>query len=126
MLVKLSRWLLVVALSLSIGAHWVVLQSVAWVGMAVSYSQDSSLKEALVKTFDGMHPCKLCKFVAEGKKSEKKHEVQKVETKLDLCCPGKPMFIISPPVASFQSRACVLLAARIDPPPTPPPRSLLG
>ncbi len=37
-----------------------------WVGMAISYSQDSSsFSEALAKTFDGKHPCKLCKFVAE-------------------------------------------------------------
>ncbi|HEY2951339.1 MAG TPA: hypothetical protein VGK40_02085 [Verrucomicrobiae bacterium] len=57
------------ALVLAIGGHWAVLQTAAWVGMVISYSQDSPLKEAVVKTFDGRHPCKLCKAVQAGKTS---------------------------------------------------------
>jgi len=62
------------ALASSIGLHWTVLQVVAWAGMIVSYSQEAPLGEAVVKTFDGEHPCNLCKQIAKGKQSEKKSE----------------------------------------------------
>ena len=68
---RLTRLLVVLTLTLSLGAHWVLLQSVAWMGMVVHYSQNATVTEALSKTFDGQHPCKLCKFVKEGKQSEK-------------------------------------------------------
>ena len=44
------------ALILAVGAHWAVLQSVAWTGMVISYSQNAPLTEALQKTFDGDYP----------------------------------------------------------------------
>ncbi|MBI3416429.1 MAG: hypothetical protein HY043_14130 [Verrucomicrobia bacterium] len=121
------RQLLVVgALVMSIGAHWAALQSVAWVGMVISYSQNSTLTEAVQKTFDGQHPCKLCKFVSEGKKSEHKQTVVKTETKLDFffasCGP-----ILFPPIAPAPNFASPrLVSARNASPPTPPPKHLLG
>jgi hypothetical protein len=64
---KAAKFLLVCLLMVSIGAQWAVLQGVAWVGMAVTYSlQDGSLAEGLSKTFDGEHPCPLCKAVKKG------------------------------------------------------------
>ena len=74
MLPRLPKLAVVMALSCSIGLHWAFFQSLAWVGMVVSYSQNSPLKEALVKTFDGKHPCALCKEIAKGQRSEKKSE----------------------------------------------------
>jgi hypothetical protein len=56
----------------SIGAQWPLLQSFAWLNMFVSFSSEGGIKEALDKTFDGKHPCKICKLVREGKESEKK------------------------------------------------------
>jgi hypothetical protein len=64
---KAARFLLVCSLMVSIGAQWALLQGVAWVGMAVTYSvQDGSVAEGLSKTFDGEHPCPLCKMVKKG------------------------------------------------------------
>ena len=60
---RLSKWLVVVLFVLATGGHWALLQSVAWVTMAARYSQDSVLAEVLEKTFDGHHPCELCKLV---------------------------------------------------------------
>lgn len=66
-----ARCFIVACLMVSIGAQWAVLQGVAWVGMAVSYSvQDGSITEGLSKTFDGAHPCPLCKAVKKGVKDE--------------------------------------------------------
>jgi hypothetical protein len=123
-LVRLSKWLVVLALSLSIGAHWVVLQSAAWVGMAVSYSQESSLKEALVKTFDGKHPCALCKSIAQGRQSERTADFQLQLKKLEFLRDSTVLAVYPP--ADFrllpeQSFPASLLS---ETPPVPPPRSL--
>src|SRR3954467_3820383 len=83
---KLPKLLLVSLLCLSLGLHWLLLQSVAWIGMVVSYSQTDSIGIALVKTFDGQHPCKLCKVVQAGKSSERKQDAQKPIQKLDPFC----------------------------------------
>src|SRR3989454_9501446 len=122
MLLRLSNLLVIAALVFSLGLHWMVLQSVAWIGMIVTYSQNAPLKEALVKTFDGQHPCKLCKAVQEGKKSEKKQPPEKPMNKLDLFCPS-PSAALKAPAApplftSFTGATSALGAA----PPTPPPR----
>ena len=123
MLVKLSKWLLVLALCASIGAHWSFLQSLAWVGMAISYSQDTgSFTEALAKTFDGKHPCKLCKLVAEGKKSEKKQEAQIKLSKLDLLSVVSFNFVFTPPVLGHCIATASLTFDYRAAPPTPPPR----
>jgi hypothetical protein len=126
MLSWLGKRFVVLALVLVTGGHWALLQSVAWVGMAVSYSQDCTLRQALVKTFDGQHPCKLCKAVREGKSAEKDKNGPRPLTKFDLF-PGcrQPMVASSLP-APFLTTDQPLRAARSDPPPTPPPRSILG
>src|SRR6266702_1217567 len=72
------------ALASSIGLHWTFLQAVAWAGMIVSFSQEAPLGEAVVKTFDGQHPCKLCKQIARGKQSEKKSEYKFESSKLEF------------------------------------------
>ena len=41
--------------------------------LAENLRQDS-VTEAFQKTFDGKHPCGLCKAVTEGRRSEKKAE----------------------------------------------------
>jgi len=79
-----SKCLVVLALVVVTGGHWVLLQSAAWVGMTVSYAQSDSFEVALKKTFDGKHPCNLCKFVKHGKASEQKHDLQKVQVKFDF------------------------------------------
>lgn len=57
--------------------------------MIVTFSARDGLKEAFVKTFDGKHACKLCKFVSEGKKGESKNSTPQSSQKLD------PMIITS-------------------------------
>ena len=109
-------------LSFSIGVHWEVLQSVAWFGMVINYSQGTSLKEGLSKTFDGKHPCCLCKMVQAGKKSENKPDAQISKIiKSDLLMETRVVatgftpleFEISPCVISFSSQ----VASPLSPPP---------
>ncbi|HSP44143.1 MAG TPA: hypothetical protein VLO11_14810 [Luteolibacter sp.] len=39
----------------------VLVQQAAWVNMLVSYTQERGLKRGVIETFDGNHPCGLCK-----------------------------------------------------------------
>ena len=71
---RIGKLVVIAALVATTGAHWTVLQTVAWTTMLADNLHSSSLPEALVKTFDGKHPCRLCKTIAAGKKSEKKSE----------------------------------------------------
>lgn len=38
-----------------------LVQEVAWVNMLISYTQERGLKRGVIETFDGEHPCGLCK-----------------------------------------------------------------
>lgn len=121
-LIRLSKWLVVVTLTLSLGAHWAFLQSVAWVGMVVSYSHHAPLSEALSKTFDGQHPCKLCKFVQQGKATEKKQDAQKPIKELEKFLPSGRAFTLCPPELEppvFSALTHTDLST--EPPPSPPP-----
>jgi len=51
----------------SLGGHWALLQTSAWVGMIVQYSQRAGLKAGIAQTFDGEHPCSVCKAIQDGK-----------------------------------------------------------
>jgi hypothetical protein len=119
---RLMKLVVVLTLTLSLGAHWMLLQSVAWVGMAVNYSQDAPFTEALSKTFDGKHPCKLCKFVEEGKHSEKKQDVLKVEGKKEFCFDSKISVPFPPSAFTLVLTPADSGLTRTETPPVPPPR----
>jgi len=118
------RWLAVVTLTFALGGHWAILQSVAWMTMVAGYSQTAPLKEALVKTFDGEHPCPICKFVDKGKKSEQKQDTQKLLTKLDFVLASTTAGLFPPVSEAFHFTPPPSAGARSDIPPTPPPRTL--
>jgi len=112
-------------LVLSLGLHWAVLQTVAWTGMIVSYSRGASLREAVSKTFDGQHPCCLCKAIQKGRADEQKQGQGQVKpgSKLELGLLWQaPVFDFacpSEPVPAHDAHA----PARRDAPPKPRPRA---
>lgn len=96
---QLPKLLIAMALTLSIGAHWALLQSVAWAGMLYSYSQDAGLAEAVTMTFDGEHPCTLCTAIEDGQGKERDKDSQATQVAKDLKL-GMPLanFILLPPI----------------------------
>lgn len=111
---------------ISIGAQWAVLQSAAWITMAVSYSfKTGSVAKGLSDTFDGDHPCALCCVVKKGTESEKKDPKQETaKKKLELFTHGKAMKVIVPSALEASFGAMVQHAyARAEAPPHGPPRS---
>ena len=69
--VPLARRMVVLLTCLSLGMHWAVLQGVAWTGMFLANLNQGTVTEAVEKTFDGEHPCRLCLTVKEGQKQDK-------------------------------------------------------
>lgn len=120
---KFGHLLLIVALIATVGGHWAMLQSIAWTNMLAENLRAVSVSEAFEKTFDGQHPCCLCKAIKEGKKSEKKSELPAPSKQVEFVC-EQPVFIFTPPqgfhvvpVTAFSPND---LSSR---PPVPPPRS---
>ena len=122
-MISFARMLLVAALMVSIGAQWAILQSTAWLGMAVTYSlNEGSLSEGLSKTFDGDHPCPLCNLVEKGQKKEQKLPTKKADVKMELLLTTR-MVVLTPPLPTFLPRAAQETAiARNTEPNVPPPR----
>ena len=122
-----GRVVTVFALCLAIGLHWAALQSIAWTKMFVANAkQSSSLALAVAKTFDGSHPCDLCKGIDAAQHSQKKQQVQPAPAKPDLICMARATQINSP-VQDFQyARSDVQILERGASPPVPPPRTVLA
>ncbi|MCU0796807.1 MAG: hypothetical protein MUF31_12840 [Akkermansiaceae bacterium] len=112
------------------GGHWGVLQCVAWGKMLVDYSQKDGLLEGARKTFDGEHPCCMCKSIAAAKQQEKKEPLQAPANIKDLslkdlmppasgALPEPRLYevpLISSPSSGFTGREFGIR------PPSPPPR----
>ena len=119
---RLARLVVIVAICVSIEAHWAALQSVAWATMLVEYSQHATLKNAIAQTFDGAHPCDLCKHVAAGQQLPKKSNTLKLQIKPDLMCTARRI-VLWPRSCEIEFPGATLLASDQDfSPPTPPPR----
>src|SRR6266446_410861 len=110
------------ALICAIGGHWALLQSIAWTGMIINFSQNSTWKEAIKKTFDGKHPCQLCKAVAEGKKSERRQQWDNPDTKLDFFCWAKDVLLDNRLSFEVPGFSPPFIPAPFETPPIPPPR----
>jgi hypothetical protein len=63
---------MVAVLVAMMGGQWVLLQTVAWTAMLADNLNRGSVCQAVSRTFDGKHPCPLCKAIAAGKKSDQK------------------------------------------------------
>jgi hypothetical protein len=68
--VSILHKLLAIALILLMQGPAMLVQEVAWVKMLVSYTQERGLKRGVMETFDGNHPCGLCKKAAEIRQQE--------------------------------------------------------
>jgi hypothetical protein len=95
-LVRGKNFLVVLALVLSTGLHWVALQTIAWTTMLADNLRQQSLNEAVTQTFDGQHPCCLCKAIAAGKESEKKNEFSFQSQKLEFPPLNETFTLIAP------------------------------
>ena len=126
---KLGLVLAALALFSIAGGHWAVLQTVAWAEMLHDYSQRTgSLAAAVEQTFDGQHPCALCREIANARSKDQREKPAVSGAKDDAKVkatltdgefrPRPP----ASPLLSLKSAAAPFGPERTEPPPTPPPR----
>jgi hypothetical protein len=118
------KWLVVALLIFAVGAQWAFLQSAAWIGMLASNLQTASFHEAWTRTFDGKHPCRLCKLVSEGKKSEQKQERLQLKTQIDFFLTVPRAWIMTDIKPERAPAPSILHTQLISSPVSPPPRLL--
>jgi hypothetical protein len=103
--------------------HWALLQTVAWTKMMVQYSQSASIQTALEQTFDGRHPCAMCKMIQKAKQSSKQQELQHSSIKDDLVfLEIGDCFYLDLIRSWITGAGDSSHPSRSDPPPVPPPR----
>ena len=110
-------------LSLTLGLHWVVLQSVAWTAMLIERTRDTSFAVAVQTTFDGQHPCKLCQVVEAGKSAEKAPSASLKLPPIEISSLADSAVSILPQQVELPSpRRDLSWISRSECPPLPPPR----
>ncbi len=121
---KLSKIVTVLVLVLTLGLHWAFLQSVAWVSMIVKYSQQYPLRQAIVMTFDGQHPCSICVCVSQGRQQEQRQSQEQNLTIVKIeSVPVEPsVFTFLPPVPEPLWPPGLVRSRPAEAPPYPPPR----
>jgi hypothetical protein len=94
--------------------------------MVISYSENAPLTVALAKTFDGRHPCSLCKEIAQNKETEKKPELRPELKKFEFSY-SRVAFVFRGPSHFWDTGCPDSTAERLNSaPPAPPPRILPG
>jgi len=91
--------------------------------MVINYSQHCSLVKAVEQTFDGAHPCDLCKRINKAKDAEKKQDNQRSTPKADLICVVRQFAPLSPFIPVDYSEQASFLVDGLQKPPSPPPRA---
>jgi|ERR1041384_7051921 hypothetical protein len=123
MFYRLGHLLLALALLGAVGAHWAVLQSVAWTSMIVENTRHEPLGIAVARTLSGERPCDLCKRIAAGKQSEQKPEYPVQSGKLEFIDSQPATSLYPPRLAVDAPRAIRRFSFLPEAPPVPPPRS---
>ncbi|MGC1320737.1 MAG: hypothetical protein WA849_01010 [Candidatus Udaeobacter sp.] len=122
----IGRIVTIFALCSAIGLHWLTLQSIAWTSMIIDYSKRGTLCQAIAQTFDGAHPCSLCRVVNKANSTEKKSDLQVLTPKVDMICVWRTPSSLRPFIP-FEYTVRDFCSSQIGrSPPVPPPRSLLS
>jgi len=122
---RLWRKLVAVGMLLMLtGGHWGLLQVAAWTRMAIVYSRSAPIQTALAHTFDGRHPCALCRMLSASRPSPRQAELRPAVTRPEtLFVENCTLRLPDPPCAQITPVAAASYPLRSDPPPVPPPRS---
>lgn len=104
--------------------HLPVLQVFAWAGMLVSYSQDAAFATAVEMTFDGDHPCPMCKAIQAARQAQNPEAFDALPTPpLVMMLEAVPAWVHPPCPVFFLAEAGSILSRSFPQLETPPPRS---
>jgi hypothetical protein len=125
LLPKVMSILMALAICSASGAHWMLLQSVAWMGMVATFAQDRPLTQAVSDALDGQHPCDMCKVIAHGQRQEKKSPsgvMSGAAGKVLLYFVAEDLRLEPTSERAAFASANVCAERRCETPPSPPPR----
>lgn len=89
--------------------------------MLANNLQSRSLHDAVTMTFDGRHPCPLCKAIAAAKKSEQKDQLALEKQRLEFPPVQESLVLTAPSPIEIPSQNSFAEAVP-QKPLTPPPR----
>lgn len=121
-----GKLLVVLALVVTTGAHWAALQTVAWTTMLAHNLRTQSFSEAVSETFDGDHPCCLCKAIAAAKKAQKKSEAVAPVLKMEYTPLAGKIGLLPPAQFAWLSEPNFFAGSSFLKPPVPPPRGCVA
>ncbi len=122
MFLRFGKIVVVIALAATLGAHWALLQAVAWTTMLADNLCTHSLSESVARTFDGKYPCPICKAIAAGKKSEKQNGFTLKIQKLEFPPVKAGLVLFAPSQFELLPQANFFTESLTQQPLTPPPR----
>ncbi len=108
------------------GGHWLLWQGAAWASMLVRYSQSYGMETGLFMTFDGKHPCQICKRVVKGKNKEE-HSSRSERSQEEIGLYFLAYDSLLSPLLLSAERPVIWrphLSIRTDRPLSPPPRTV--
>lgn len=117
------RLLLCAALLYGSGAHWLLVQGAAWAGMVAARARTSSVAEAVTTTFDGRHPCAVCRAVRRGADADSGARLVRPAPTADLAFAAAAAAFRPALVTSASAAAPCAATPRPRVPPSPPPKS---
>jgi len=124
--VRFGKIFVIVALIAATGAHWALLQSVAWTTMLAGNLRTHSLSESVARTFDGKYPCPICEAIAAAKKSGQSREFTLQVTKLEFPPAPENFILVAPSQFQLLPQLNFFAESLNQKPPTPPPRRLFA
>ena len=123
MLARFSKFLVITALVATTGFHWALLQTVAWTSMLASNLCTESVSESVAHTFDGQHPCCLCRAIAAAKKSGPKNEFTTPAFRFEYPPAPANVTLYAPTYFTLLPVTDAFAGSLVHPPLTPPPRA---
>ncbi len=69
-ILRFGRLLCILVCIHLVGGQWAVLQTAAWAGMLADYGSTYGIRKAVKMTFDGEHPCPMCRKIRADKERE--------------------------------------------------------
>ncbi len=126
MFARPGKLIVVVLLVQTTGLHWAALQTVAWATMLANNLRTHSLTEAVSDTFDGEHPCCMCKAIAAAKKAQKDSEAVAPVLKLEFPLLASKINLFPPTEFAWLPQIDFFPRSLSRKPPLPPPRLLLA
>jgi hypothetical protein len=90
--------------------------------MAISYSKTDGIGAGIKKTFDGEHPCPICKAIAKKTGTQQNHTANLSLAKIYLQCPKRRTRLFPPAEYWLQYAGDIVHPGTAEEPLLQPPR----